>query len=59
MAKIEITLSLRRRRWVSPLLNVAAYSCALVSLVNERAADWLSERLTTFIAKHGFRIEAR
>lgn len=59
MAKIEVTLKLQKRAWVSPMLQIAAYSCALTSLFSERAADWISDKATTFIANHGFCVRAQ
>ena len=56
MAKVEVKLTMRVSPWVPPLLTVSAYICAIVSMVSDRAAEWCSERLTDFIAKHGFHI---
>ena len=59
MAKIEVTLTLQKRAWVSPMLQVAAYSCAITSLVSERASEWISEKVTSLIAMRGFRARAQ
>jgi hypothetical protein len=57
MAKVELTLTLHKKAWVSPLLEAGAYACALTSIVSWRCAHWLSEGLTSVVAKHGFRIK--
>lgn len=59
MAKMELKLTLHKRVWVSPLLEVAAHLCALTSFVSEPVAERLSKRITTFIAKYGFRVQVR
>lgn len=58
MAKIQLTLRLRKKGWVSPFLEFGAFACAVTALISWPAANWLSDRLTSFVAKRGFRIEA-
>lgn len=54
MAEVNLTISLRKRRWFFAALTIMALGCALVSLLSGRAADWLSDKGAGLLARHGF-----
>ena len=54
MAEVNATISLRKRRWFFAALTMMAISCALVSLLSDRAAGWLSDKGAGLLARHGF-----
>ncbi|MAN12126.1 MAG: hypothetical protein CMN63_06895 [Sphingobium sp.] len=54
MAEVNVTLSLRRRQWFAAALTVLVIGCAILSLLSDAAADWLSDKGTGFLARHGF-----
>lgn len=54
MAEVNVTISLRKRRWFFAALTMMAISCALVSILSGRVADWLSDKGAALLARHGF-----
>jgi len=54
MAEVSVTISLRKRRWFAAALTMMAISCALVSIMSDRAAEWLSDKGAGLLARHGF-----
>lgn len=54
MAEVNVTISLRKRRWFFAALTMMAIGCAIVSLLSGRIADWLSDKSAGLLARHGF-----
>ena len=54
MAEVNVTIGLRKRRWLGVALTMMAIGCTLVSLLSGRAADWLSDKGAGLLARHGF-----
>ena len=53
MAKVNMTLSVRQRRWFGPAFSALSFVCAIVSIVSMHAANWLPDKGTSFLARHG------
>ncbi|PHP21380.1 hypothetical protein CG471_02080 [Sphingobium sp. IP1] len=54
MAEVNVTISLRKRRWFAAALAVLAIGCAILSILSDRAAGWLSDKGAGLLACHGF-----
>lgn len=54
MAEVNVTISLRKRRWFAAALTVLAIGCAILSLLSDRAADWLSDKGAGLLSRYGF-----
>jgi|GEM_PF-3398829 len=54
MAEVNVTISLRKRRRFAAALTVLAISCAILSLLSDRAAGWLSDKGAGLLARHCF-----
>ena len=54
MAEVNVTITLRKRRWFFAALTMMAIGCAIVSLLSGRIADWLSDKGADLLARHGF-----
>lgn len=53
-----VKLRAEPRAWFVPAMDALAWACALLSLVSERAANWLSNKGSTAIAIRGIKIVA-
>lgn len=55
MAKLELSVSMERRRWFGAAFLALAVVCALASLISRPAADWIGRSGVSFLARHGIR----
>lgn len=56
MTRLVCTLSLRKRPWADAFLEVLAVTCAVASVLSIKAAEWMSDKGTSVVARHGFKI---
>jgi hypothetical protein len=54
-----VQLTAKPKWWFVPAFHGAAWACALTSLVSERAADRLSDKLSGALAHFAFFVETR
>ncbi len=58
MAQVYMTLSVRKRAWFNAAFSALAFACAAVSIVSMHAANWLSDKGTTLLTRHGLVMKA-
>ena len=59
MKRVTLTLGSEKKRWAQAAHLVLAYACAISEVFSPAAANWLSNKGTSLIAKYGYRIVTR